>query len=143
MTPTVEELAKRLIEDLAGSRKLNKSSPDNPVKSNVIISKYKELYQWNIQDKSEIRDAISYAVVELKKPIGSNLSGYFYCINSKEIDDYALPHLLSRVQNQYRRIEALKELRDGMRELEANQQSLSFSGIGKILQKELELEKVT
>jgi len=142
MIPSTAILATRLISDLEGSRKLGKSSPENPVRSDVIISKYAKLFEWEINDKSELRDAINYAVVELRKPIGSNGTGYFWCLTSKEIEEYALPYLIGRVQNQYRRIESLKLQRDEMRQIEAKQQSLNFSPIGKLLNETLDLQRV-
>ena len=132
--PSIEELAKRISIDLLNSRKLNKSSPANPVKSQTICTAYKALYDWDIDDR-DIR-ATCYFLVENEVPIGSTLQGYYYVLKSDEwqnTKDMLLPKFLSMKK----KIDSINKMEQEMALKEDGQ-----TEIFRTLDQQLGLEKV-
>ncbi len=137
MIPPLEMLAKKISDDLLNSRKLGKSNPDNPVNAQTICTAYMALYQWEITDR-EIRAATKY-LIENKIPIGSTLEGYYYVLKSEEwipTKNMLLPKFLSMKS----KIDLINEME---KEMAANEHGQLDIPLLKILDSELNLEKIT
>lgn len=143
MVPTIENLAKQIAIDLKGSRLSGKSSPEKPVKANVICYQYKLVHDWDIEDR-EIRGATKFLIGQ-KVPIGSTLSGYYYVLNSTEWE-ITLSMLIPKFLSIKQKIDAIKEMQQEMAMKEAHQEEIEFTAtdlpIMKILNDKLGLEKV-
>lgn len=137
MIPTLEQLAKQISSDLFNSRKLGKSSPENPVTSDTICKAYKEKYDWDLESR-EIRAATKH-LIEQKIPIGTTLEGCYYVLNSNEWEP-TLSMLLPKFLSMKRKIDSIQEMQQEMKARELGQEQLPLM---KLLNDELNLEKVT
>ena len=136
MIPTLEQLAKQISIDLFNSRKLGKSSPDNPVTSDVICYQYKLKYDWDIESR-EVRAATKF-LIEQKVPIGTTLDGCYYVLNSKEWEP-TLNMLMPKFLSIKSKIDLINEMKLEMAAKEEGQMDLP---IMKTLNEKLDLEKI-
>ena len=136
MIPTLEQLAKQISIDLYNSRKLGKSSPDNPVISDTICKAYKEKYDWEFESR-EVRAATKF-LIEQKVPIGTTLDGCYYVLNSKEWEP-TLNMLMPKFLSIKSKIDLINEMKLEMAAKEEGQMDLP---IMKTLNEKLDLEKI-
>ena len=136
MIPTIENLAKQISTDLFNSRRLWKSSPENPVNAQTICTAYKALYDYDIEDR-EIR-AATKLLIDQKVPIGSTLSGYYYVLKSDEWN-LTLNMLMPKFLSIKSKIDLINEMKFEMAAKEAGQTEIPLM---KTLNNNLDLEKV-
>jgi hypothetical protein len=136
MIPTLEQLAKRISTDLFNSRKLAKSSPENPVTSQTMCTAYMALYKWEITDR-ETRAATKF-LIEQKVPIGTTLEGCYWVLNSKEWEP-TINMLMPKFLSIKSKIDLIKEMQS---EMAAKEQGQLDIPLFKTLNNKLELERV-
>lgn len=93
-------VAHRIVAKLKAARASGEIFPGSPVSGDQLAAAYNKRFNTNYTS-AEIRDAIHHARAEESQPIGSNKSGYWWCISQAEWEDTKI-RLLSRIKNQQR-----------------------------------------